>query len=451
MMKRAFLIVALLLVWASGTALADYDARKSEALATLEKAEMTADERAAFKKAFDTYFTAREDCLEGLIRVVATPDQARQDVAFRDRANGCKYGVALVIKSALAEIKEPSAGALAFQTAFNSEETAFYDKLVEAEVAAARDLIVAIRLNLADMTKVLDEKWERILGDDKSLDTRAQTLIAEIRTDYNAVLKQAADAHPDAAEVIAKWVKQWAGSDTSPDPPTPSPTYDALLAAVKYALVPLIDTWEAINTRSETRARNYASMFASEIRILVMFEDVRGDVKEFLETNDWPDAEAGYAKAKSSLDAFVSNAKTSGQSRDATDLKDDLMERLAIHLRDGADVYASFVAKNNGRFVGALGPDVEKELVEHHEWERYASDLESYGLDAKLRAWHQDGTNYFGVDLSVLPSEVRDKVKTLLREIIEQLLKELKAAEAAHKAIESLIEDEREDVEKELD
>ena len=49
-----------------------------------------------------------------------------------------------------------------------------------------------------------------------------------------------------------------------------------------------------------------------------------------------------------------------------------------------------------------------------------------------------------------MKSETRDKLKTGLREIIERLLKELKVAEEAGDPIEQLIEEQRDDVEDEL-
>lgn len=450
-MKRAILIVALLLLWAPGTALADYDARKREVLEVLERAAVTDQERTTLRAALDRYFPSREDCLDALVGIVSKPDKGEQEPMFLARSLMCQSGASQALGDAIDDIDDPTVAALGFVTLLATEEAAFYQSLSAITVADARDQIVMVRSNLADMTNALDKKWETILNEDKSLDERAKKMADDIRSDYDAVVRAAADAHPEAKEAISEWVKKYAENEASPDIPTPSATLDALLAALKYAVVPLIETWQSTNTRSEARVRAYKATFASEIRILIMFKDVRKEVREFLATNDWPRAEAAHAQARSSLDSFVSSAKTSGQSSDASELRRNLLEKLAIHLRDGADVYASFVGKHQGRFFGVLGPDVKEALVEHHEWERNASILNGYGLDTKLRAWHESTTNFFHADLSRLPSKVRDEVKVLLRAIIEQLIKEQDTARKAHEAVQSLVEEEREDVEDVLD
>jgi hypothetical protein len=447
-MKTLLLIVTLLLVPSS--ALADYDARKSEAMSSLERAEMSVEERAAIKKALETYFPAREDCLEGLVTLIAKDDKSPLHATFRDRAGVCGVGAAQVIKNALAEIKEPSKGALEFINVFNNDEAAFYEKLKETLIGEARDLIVVIRFNLQDMTEVLDGKWKKILDEDQTLDERAKKYAEEIRSDYDTVIKEAAESHKDAAELIAQGVKQYAGSPTTPSPETGNTTIDGIITVVRGALVPAIELWEATNTRGETRKGSYRTLFTSERRVLVMFEDVREDVKKFLEDNDFPDAEAAHAKGKSSLDSFVSSAKTSALSTDASELRDDLMVQLTDHLKDAADVYAKFVGKHKEKFFGALGPNIKEDLVEHKAWDDFGDNVERFALDAKVRTWQDDATNYFGVDLSPLSSDHRERLKTGLRQIIENLIKELKDAGQTYRDVKTVIEDERDDVEEEL-
>jgi len=446
-MKTLLLIIALL--FAPGTAFADWDARKSEAMSELEKATMTDVERAALKKALETYFGGREDCFEGLIEVIAKTDESAQAATFRDRAGVCAVGANQVLSRALDGINDPTIGALGFSTVFSTHEASFYQSLAAVSIGDARDQIITIATRLEDMTEVLDGKWQTLLGEDKSLDERAKKEIEEIRKDYDTVLREAAEAHPDMAEFLVAQVKKIVESELL-DIKTGNDKIDAVIDGFKALAVVLITRWEQTNTRMGARANSYRALFASEIRVLVMFEDVRDDVKDFLAENDWPKAETAYANAKSSLDSFASSGKTSGQSSDAAELRNDLMEKLAVHLKSGADIYSKFVSKNRGRFEGALGPDIKEQLIEHREWEQYANYIEGYGLDSKLRAWHQDGTNYFGVDLDDLKPETRDRLKTGLRQIIEQLLKELKVAEEAAKTIEKLVEDEREDVEDEL-
>jgi hypothetical protein len=449
-MKRALLIVALLIAWAPAVAFADYDARKSEAMSDLEKAEMTTEERAALKTALESYFRGREDCLEQLVAIVAKKDESAQHPAFRDRAGVCNVGSTQILSRGLGDIKEPSKGALEFLNVFTGNETAFFQSLGGVLVTESRDLIVVIRLNLSDMTEALEEKWKVILDEDKTLDQHAKQHAADIRSDLDAVIKEAAESHKDAAELIAEGVKKYASSPTAPTIKTGKEIIDGIISLVKGALVPAIDYWQNTNLRAQTRVRAYKSLFSSERRVLVMFEEVRDDVKEFLEDNDYPVAEAAFAKGKSSVDSFVSSAKTSGQSSDASELRDDLMAQLTGHLKEAADVYGKFVGKHKEKFFGALGPSIKEELVEHDAWEDYADALAGYSLDAKLRTWQDDATNYFAVDLSPLPNDAREDLKAGLRAIIDNLVAELKATGQTYRDVKNVIEEEREDVEEEL-
>jgi hypothetical protein len=451
MTKRALLIVALLLAWAPAVARADYDARKSEAMAELEKSSVTEEERAALKSALDTYFGGREDCFEGLIAIVAKRDESAQHATFTDRAGVCSVGANQVLSRALGNVKEPSKAALDYVNVLSGAESAFYESLRGVLVAEARDLIVVIRINLEDMTEVLDGKWKALLDEDATLDERAKQVTKEIEADLETVLREAADANPDLREVIAEGIKQWAENELSPTPTSGNTILDGMIELAKGALGPAIGMWQHTNDRARSRVDRYRTLFSSEERVLVMFEEVRDDVKEFLEKNDFPVAEAGYGKARSSMDAFVSSAKTSGQSRDAAELRDDLLTQLTSHLKDTADVYSKFIGRHKEKFFGALSPDIRRELVEHETWIQYATSLDGYGLDSKLRDWQTKATNYFDADLSRLSSDARERVKKGLRAIIDDYIKAMAATGDTHKEVRRVVGDERGAFEKKLD
>ncbi len=448
-MKRALLIIALLLAWAPGAALASWDARKSEAMSLLASATVTEEEKVALKQALETYFGGREDCFEGLIAIVAKTDESEQQPTFRDRVGVCSVGATQVLSRALQSIKEPSKAALELLNVLSTQEAAFYQNLGSVSVAGARDRIVVIRIHLAEMTKVLDGKWRALLDEDATLDDRAKQMAPQIRADYDAIIKMAAETNRDAAETIADIVKRWLDAG-SPSPGTGNDNIDQGIAVVKGVLQVAIAQWQSMHTRVYRRLDTYHALFSSERRVLVMFKDVREDVKEFLEDNDFPKADAAYAAAKGSLDTFASSAKTSGQSSDAAELRDDLMEKLTAHRKEAADVYATFVARHQEKFFGALGPDIQRELVEHEDWDRYASSIDRYALDAKLRDWHTKATNLFEVDLSHLSNDARERLKTGLRAVLEDLVEEYETAEKDYRQLKTETRDERKQVEDEL-
>lgn len=449
-MKRVLVIVALLVGWWSPRAHADYDARKSEAVAALGKAGLSTEERAALQQAFDTYFRGREECFDGLLVIVRKTEEAAQQATFRDRAGVCAVGANQVLGRALDGVK-PTDAALKFVNEFISQESSFYEALAKTTVADARDQIVVIRLRLGEMTRALDEKWKALLSDDETLDQRAKSMVEEIRADYRDVIRAAADANKSLAELLLDGVKRYTEVEGAPGPTTGHDVIDQLVSAAQNLLPHAISYWDAKNLRSEERVQKYRSLFVSERRVLVMFKQVRGDVLKFLEDNDFPRADAAYAAAKSTLDTFSSSGKTSGQSRDAAELRDDLMVVLSGHLKDAASIYAAFVDRHEEKFFGAIGPDVKRQLVEHETWDQYARDIDGYALDTKIREWQQQASNTFYVDLSRLKPDARDELKFGLKAVIEQLLEELEEARKTSRDLQRVMHDERKQLERELE
>ena len=121
-------------------------------------------------------------------------------------------------------------------------EAAFYESLRATTVADARDLIVVIRLNLADMTEVLDGKWKALVDEDATVDERAKQVTEEVKRDLETILKEVAAANPDLAELIAEGVKQWADSDLAPTPSTGNTIIDNVIEGnPTHVLLPRAD------------------------------------------------------------------------------------------------------------------------------------------------------------------------------------------------------------------
>jgi hypothetical protein len=93
---------------------------------------------------------------------------------------------------------------------------------------------------------------------------------------------------------------------------------------------------------------------------------------------------------------------------------------------------------------------VKEDLLETNYWNDYARYVEGYGLEAKLRTWQTKATNYFEVDISKLPAESRERLKTGLRAVIDNLVDEMNKAGVNYRDIVRVVDDEREDLEDEL-
>lgn len=436
-------VIIGLLAWSAASASADYAARRQETMAELARKELDEPERKKLTEILDSYFKAREQCLEGLVKILEVTGANEQSDLFVARAGICATTGSKILGDALKPFKEPSIAALGFMNVFHAQEHAFLTGLAGLHVADSRDRIVIVRDRLKEMSGILDKKWKALDSQDDSIDARTKRIAEEIKQDLAETVNRAAEANKDVVERLAQGVRQYAESDTSPTPPTGSAIADAIISMAKPALGVLLQYWEARNLRSARRADSYQELIKSELKIIVLFVEVRDDVREFLKDNDFPTAEAAFAEARKSADTFVGNAKTSGQKTDASELRDNMLKVLAKHLKDAAQTYGKFVDQNKEKFFGPIGPEIRKELLEIGVWEQYASYIHGYGLDAKLRQWHTQATNYFEVDLSELPNDARRRLKDGLRAIIDELIREVKAAETQHKSTETTLRDSR--------
>jgi len=329
---------------------------------------------------------------------------------------------------------------------FAMHESSFFQGLTRLTVVDARDRIVVIAAQLAEKTGELREKWKTLVSQDETLDKRAKAISRAIEDDFKSVIADVAKANKGAAELLAEGVKQWAQATTAPNFKTGDADIDQLLSAIKYLLGPTIAVLQVTRGRWMSRADEYETLFYSERRVLVMFEEVRGDVRKFLEENDFPNAQASYSAARTSVDAFVSEGRTSGQRNDAAELRDDFMEALTDHLKRTAHDYDKFVVENREKFFGAIGPDVREEFLESDAWRKIADDVQGYGLDAKVREWQYFATNYFGVDLGTLSDDVRERLKRDLRYVIEDLVETHKGVEKGYRDVVDVVKNMRRDV-----
>jgi len=442
-------VLGVVAAWAR-PALADYGARKSEAMEKLDRWEMSDAERRVSREHLEKYFTARETCLGTLVKIAAMTDAGERDDLYVATASTCASTASRIAEdhaSALRDIKDGTVGAGTYHFFFWPDELAFLSALAGLKVAEGRDHIVAIRLRLKEMTDLLEKKWKALDDEDRSLDERAKQVTEEVRKELDDVIQQAAEANGSLREKTLEVVKNVSDKEFS----TNIDWLDQVLDVVKPVAVIGISMWQAMNTRSAARARTYRTLFTSERRVLVMFEGIRDDVAEFLKENDFSRAKAAYDAAKSSAEAFVGSARTSAQKSDAGELRDKMLAALDAHLDTAEEIYEDFVDENKEKFYGALGSNVTKALVEPDEWNAYARMVMGYDLHSNIVRWQDSATNFFGVDLSPLPPEAREQLKATLRGVIDDLIKEMKAADKTHEDVVKAITDDRKDVAGELD
>ena len=92
---------------------------------------------------------------------------------------------------------------------------------------------------------------------------------------------------------------------------------------------------------------------------------------------------------------------------------------------------------NDGRFLGGLSSDTERELLEEDKWIATANGFVAIGIDEKLRTWREgvtvikatakDAFDQVQDAFAGLPVDLRDQVKGAINDYLGQQLAQLNA------------------------
>lgn len=444
---RVALVAVLVSLLLASQADAGYDARRSEARGLLGKQKLAKAEHDAIARAFDAYFNQRSKCLEALAKIVKKSDKGEMAALWVARANMCHSGGAKSLGEALKGVKEPSAEAVKFVNEFRAVEDKFFRALLEVTVAEQRDVIVGLRLRIAEMTDILNKKWASIQASDKSIDARLEAATRKIDSQVSAVLRECASKHRTTSEKIAAFVK--AAGDNPGRNPLDGKAGMAIEAARK-SLGFLAGKWMGHKGRTLEFATVLADLRRQEVGVIMIFNEVREDTDDFLDKSDFKHAREAFKKATNSAHGLVGNSSTSGQKSDASAFRSELLDALSDHMEAAEDVWEDFVDEHKGKFFGPVAPNIEEALVEKRDTDRWRRQFRATGLQSKLNAWRGDAGRMMGVSTSGLTSEQRSALKKALQPLLDDYVDEMEDMIKAHdKAAKEL--EERNDLDDEID
>lgn len=443
------LAIALILVsYQSSDALAAFDARPSAVLVALDKLELDDAEHDAIEDALEDYFDDRERCLEALLKLLESKDEREQEPAFVNRAESCHSSGAKLLGEALDDLDEPSGKAIEFLATLKVEENKFFVALRKLSVVAQqRDAIVALKVRMREKTDALVEKWYGLEGRDQSVDKDLSDAVVKIDNQVEKLIEATARQLKTAKQKWAAAVHELGENRGAAGlPGVAGVAVEAGRKAVGAAAGKLL-------TFSQ-QARQFAAAMVnsrrSEVGILAIFNTVREDVEEFLEVSDFPIARQAFEQATNWAHGFVGNVSAPGQKDDASDFRKDAVDSVADRLEEAEEIFKKFVANNEKKFFGPVGPNIKEALIEKRDTDRWRRMLQAHGLEAKLRAWHSEADNLLGVDISGLTKEQRAELRRRLEPVLEEYAEAIEeSGDEYSEALEEL--EERERLESEID
>ena len=419
-------ILLLLLVGFTRAARADYDARRAAVKEVISKSSLTKEEKEALTKAFNSYFDQRSQCLKELVEILKDDDDDEQAGPWHARAARCQTDGAKTMGEALSGVDKPSEKAQHLLDQLKVEENKFFNALSGMTVAEQRDVIVALGTHLQEMTRVLVNKWYSIQNSDKSIDARLKAAVDKIDRQISDVMRAAADKHKDASVKLAEFIKAWGenpvGTGTSID------NFMTLLAALSRG-------WILKKTQALEFATVEADVQRQEVRLILIFNEVREDTDDFLEKGSFENARAALKKAQYSAHGFVGNVSAPGQKDDAGVFRTRALDALARHMEATEKIWVKFVSEEKGKFFGAVSPDIEEALIEKRDTDRWRRQLEDHRLQRMLADWRSDAKNFFGVSFSGLTSKQRSELKSKIQPHIDKYVEAMKDMEEAEQKV----------------
>jgi hypothetical protein len=412
-MKTNLWRVVLVIVFSFGHVLAQE--RLDEMVEIIEAQLEEGEERDTFLETAEEYIGVRADALNLLAELVAETDADELAEEWDDLVGQMQN---LPILNDLDDDLESEA-ALALYTQFVDEERAWFLNLGERNPVAYRDQIVALRIRLAGMTELLEEKWQGFLNEDGQLDQKELEVMADIN-ELVTKLVQESDTSRRAIRDNVQVVAEVAASEAASAVLSLSGPIGDALGMIAQAT----KQYNEYKTTLESLKPQLRDLMGKELGILVNFNQTRKDTQLFVEQNNFDKMKALYGEAEDEIESFV-DVGTDGQGGDAEDFVNLVLEALSKHVSEGEAIYKDFVTKHNLKFFGPLAPDMTESLTESQVWLAEADEVRNLDLEELLSSLRDESNVFFGVNLSAdgISPEEREFIESQLKNDLEALRK----------------------------
>jgi hypothetical protein len=369
--------------------MADFTGRAEELLKEIEGSlQPVLPEQAIrnIRDAVGVYMPQRRDCLEDLLKILADESESNPETAraWTDRCNVMRAAVPGIFDNVLRNIVLPTdAAAVGYRWHMTlvANEDRFFAALANVNAAQVRDYLVANRQSLKSYTDVLDQKWRAIVGEGNKLQSDEKKLYDEMlemtkkivsdfaaaeRTVYESA-RQGGNVVLTVAEKGAKVIEQVLGL---PDGVSDSIETTATVLREEN------ERWLAGNQYILGRMANYRSLVQAEKGgVLPLFKETRRQVYEYWDRNNAERARDWLARAKRSLEDWLSACPTPAQRDDAKRFYEEAFKAVETHLKNVETLASEFESKWNGVFKGALAATTIDELLDTASWRMNAEML----------------------------------------------------------------------------
>lgn len=373
----------------------NYTSRAAELLEGIERAERLPEAAAAaMRQAVSDYMPQRAACLTALCALLSDEraDHAENVRSWKeqcDRMRSTSQSIFDKVSRNLVLETDAAVAVYGWQMQAMQNEDGFFAALAETEAAPARDELVAHARSLRDYTEVLEQKWKRIVDDEKELHSEQAVVHQDMVRLVRDVISELAERDRTLMERAAQFanvVTRVATEGNTLLLLRVKPDVENLIEWGAEALKAATGRWLEANRYLDARWANLAALVQAEKGgVLPLFRETRREVALYKDRRNLDKAKSCFERGADSLEGWRSDRATPAQQGDAEAFREAAVAALEARLAAVREVVEQFEKRWSGVFDGALSSSVADELLDTPAWMINARTLVEIGTPTLVR------------------------------------------------------------------
>ncbi len=290
-------------------------------------------------------------------------------------------------------------------------ESIFFAKLKSVPLAWFQGQVQVYTYKFYTEMNSLEEKWKNLLSTDQLADSKVKDTSAKVLEIFKNIVNELVTQERAGETALLKAV---GAAKRTPGIPL---EVNAALTAVQVMLMKAQQLQKSI----DDLVRVYMNAYKSEETVVILFDQTRNGVREFLNKTNLDTASEEFEETcKNSID-IAKQCKTKGQIEDAVKFVEKAIPLVKNLFDEFKTQYEEFISDNRGIFVGPVGDKQIEDLLERRSMEYAWRDINGFNIQQKLKDIHNDTVRAWHVDINGLTEKQKKEIEDFWRVELEKL------------------------------
>jgi len=290
-------------------------------------------------------------------------------------------------------------------------ESIFFAKLKSVPLAWFQGQVQVYTYEFYTEMNSLEEKWKKLLSADQLGDSKVKDTSAKVLQIFKDTVNELVTQERAGETALLKSIS---AAKRTPGIPL---EVNAALTAVQVMLMKAQQLQKSI----DDLVRIYMDAYKSEETVVILFDQTRSGVHEFLNKTNFDTASDEFEETcKNSID-IAKQCKTKGQTEDAVKFVEKAIPLVKNLFDEFKTQYEEFVNDNRGIFVGPIGDKEIEDLLERRDMDYAWRDISAFNIQQKLKDVHNDTVRAWHVDINGLIDEQKKEIEDFWRVELERL------------------------------